>query len=124
MALVEAIFPSRLFYRFSKSPSQEKSGIKLAPQPGPVEPELLGEQIIYEKGSLRRVRRYYRGWYPNMGPLSVLTSTGWQGQETIVEMDAVRPVRTFMVEARANGRLPINRYSRPWAYLTKVLSLF
>ena len=59
-----------------------------------------------------------------MDDLCILTNKGWQGQETIIEKDVIRPVITFMVEVRANGHLPISSHTKPWVYLTKALGLF
>jgi hypothetical protein len=56
--------------------------------------QILSEEIIYEWGSFKRVRRYLKGWHPERGKLSF----GWQGKETIEEKDVIIPIKTFMVE--------------------------
>lgn len=56
-------------------------------------PGILDEQILYQKGSFKRVRQYLRGWHPELGKLHM----GWQGRETVVEKEAVAPAATFTV---------------------------
>lgn len=81
-----------------EAPSRVELGVKLNKRstPLPAEPELLDEQILYQQGSFSRVKRYYRGWHLELG--GIFTNKGLKGQETIVERDAIRPVRTFMVK--------------------------
>lgn len=74
-------------------------------------PEILGQEILYQQGSFSRVRRYLRGWYPELGVLS----QGLQGQETIVEQDVIRPIRVFAVQTAetkdfsSNGHLTFDK---------------
>jgi len=58
------------------------------------EPKILSEEIIYQQGSFRRVRRYLKGWHPERGRLH----SGWQGKETIEEKDVISPIKTFEVK--------------------------
>lgn len=64
----------------------------------------LGEEILSQQGSFRRVRRYYPGWFHPEGLISGVhywwSKNGWQGQETIVEQDAIGPIRTFKVSGQ------------------------
>ena len=50
---------------------------------------LLAEEVLFEQGNYRRVRRYLAGWHPQLGVLH----QGWSGQETIVELDVIAPAR-------------------------------
>jgi hypothetical protein len=56
--------------------------------------EVLGEEVIWQNGPHRRVRRWLRGCHPHLGPLHL----GWSGWETVVEVDLLRPTGTFRVE--------------------------
>jgi len=58
-----------------------------------MEPKVLHEEIIERSGPLVRLRRYLLGWWPELGTLH----WGLQGQETIVEVNIVRPHRRFAV---------------------------
>ena len=53
--------------------------------------EILSERELYKQGSYRRIVRWYKGWCEG------LRIKGWQGQETIIEKDAVTALETFMV---------------------------
>lgn len=55
--------------------------------------EIVGEQLLKRHGSLKRVRRYLKGWRPELGALH----QGWQGQETIVEEQIIGPLAIFEV---------------------------
>lgn len=48
--------------------------------------EVLGEEVIHESGSYKRVRRWLRGWHPKLGVLT----WGWAGRETVAELDIVK----------------------------------
>ena len=63
--------------------------------------ELVGERIISTSNSCRVVKRWYRGWHPEMGKLI----NGWSGKETEVDMVEIRPIKTFMVSDE-QGRIP------------------
>jgi len=58
------------------------------------ERELLYEQVLEEKGSFKRVRRWWRGWHPDLGKLI----SGWQGEETVQETTVIRP--RIIIEVR------------------------
>ncbi|MBI2086447.1 hypothetical protein HYT74_03845 [Candidatus Daviesbacteria bacterium] len=60
---------------------------------GATPPKILGEVIIDQQGGFSRVRRYLKGWHPDLGRLSY----GWQGEETIVELGKIQPIRVFNV---------------------------
>jgi len=60
--------------------------------------EIVGEQILYSNGPFRRVRRWVKGKYPNLGRI-IYGFTGW---ETEIEMDVIKPVRTFLVAEEVN----------------------
>jgi hypothetical protein len=49
--------------------------------------EVLDQQVLYRQGSYKRVRQVIRGWHPNLG----IMTDGWQGKETIVIKDLIRP---------------------------------
>jgi hypothetical protein len=55
--------------------------------------ELLGEEVLYRKGSYHRMRRWYRGVHPELGVI-VRGYTGW---ETLHEIDVIKPMGTFHV---------------------------
>ena len=57
------------------------------------EPELLHEKAIAQRGSLKRVRRWWKGVHPDKG---VITK-GWTGWETVEESERFSPMHTFMV---------------------------
>ena len=50
---------------------------------------ILAEEVLFEQGNYRRVRRYLAGWHPQLGVLH----QGWSGRETIVEVDVIAPAR-------------------------------
>jgi hypothetical protein len=63
--------------------------------------QVLGEEVLHEQGSFRRLRQYIAGWHPHLGALHF----GWSGQETIVERDvilAARAVRTATQDGDAH----------------------
>lgn len=61
-------------------------------------PEILGEQVLHQQGSFRRLRRWLRGKHPELG----LLQPPWAGLsgdwETVVEVDAVSPLFTVRVD--------------------------
>ncbi len=62
-------------------------------------PEILGEQLLYKQGSYRRVRRWVRGKYPELG-LLIPPHCGLSGNwETIVDVDLVSPMLTVKVDS-------------------------
>ena len=56
--------------------------------------EIVGEQVLYQNGSFRRVRRWIRGWHPELGQLMM----GFTGPETVMEVDSIRPMGTYYVQ--------------------------
>ena len=54
--------------------------------------EILNEQVLYEQGCFRKVRRWIKGWHPE-GKLTM----GYQGKETIQTIDQIEPQGTFEV---------------------------
>ena len=59
---------------------------------------ILGEQVIHESGTFRRVRRYVQGCHPDLGVMVVGWSGGW---ETVWELAVLRPSRVYAVEDAA-----------------------
>lgn len=55
--------------------------------------EILGEEILSQNGSFRRVRRWVRGIHPELGVI-VQGYTGW---ETMIEADVIKPMGVFHV---------------------------
>ena len=56
---------------------------------------LLDEWLLYQSGSLRRVRRWYAGHHPNIGGQCIV---GFTGPETVVEVDVIRAVGKYWVK--------------------------
>lgn len=56
--------------------------------------EILGEHIISESGCYRFVRRWVRGWHPELGELT----WGLAGKETIIETSVIRPMVAYEVK--------------------------
>ncbi len=56
-------------------------------------PRILGEEILYQQGGFKRVRRYLAGYHPHLGALHF----GWAGLETIQETDVISPIRLINV---------------------------
>jgi len=56
---------------------------------------ILGEQVLSQHGPYRRVRRYVKGKHPELGPLQIGWSGGW---ETVWECDVLHTVHTFEVK--------------------------
>jgi len=59
---------------------------------GDTELELLDEKIIFQRGSYKKVQRWYKGSHP-IGVI-IKGLTGW---ETVVEQDVFVPMNTFHV---------------------------
>lgn len=55
--------------------------------------DILDEQVIFQHGSLARVRRWLRGVHPGVGTI-IQGFTGW---ETVVEADVIKPKKMFFV---------------------------
>lgn len=58
-----------------------------------VKPELVGEEVVYQSGSYRKVRRYWRGIHPALGVIV----RGWSGWETVEEKDVIFPMAVCTV---------------------------
>ena len=48
-----------------------------------VKPELVGEEVVYQSGSYRKVRRYWRGIHPALGVI-VRGWSGWDSSEDVI----------------------------------------
>lgn len=55
--------------------------------------EILDEQIIYQNGSYRRIKRWIKGVHPELG----IIIFGLTGLETFIEKDVIVPKYVFMV---------------------------
>ncbi len=55
--------------------------------------EILSEQIVYQKGSYRRIRRWLRGIHIELGVIV----HGITGLETLVEIDVIVPIKIYLV---------------------------
>ena len=55
--------------------------------------EKIGEKVIYQQGTYRKVQRWYKGWHPDIG---VLTH-GHSGEETVTVEDIVS-ARPYLVK--------------------------
>lgn len=55
--------------------------------------EILGEEILSQNGSFRRVRRWVRGVHPELGVI-VQGYTGW---ETMMDVDVIKPMAVVHV---------------------------
>lgn len=86
----------------------------------PVEyPEILDEQILAQNGSFKRVKRYLRGWHPDLP--NARLHMGWQGRETIVEKDVITPIKTFTItEATRTYRGLETSTRQPYLHIVKV----
>lgn len=61
-------------------------------------PEILGEQIVFQQGSFKRVRRWYKGKHPEIGILQPPWA-GLSGEwETITEEGVITPLFTMRVD--------------------------
>lgn len=62
-------------------------------------PEIIGEQVVLQQGSFKRVRRWYRGKYPEIGVLQPPWS-GLSGDwETITEEGVISPLVMMRVDS-------------------------
>jgi hypothetical protein len=61
---------------------------------GDTELELLDEQIVYQRGCYKRVKRWFKGSHP----IGVVIK-GFTGLETVVEQDVIVPMGTFQVNS-------------------------
>ena len=57
-------------------------------------PEVLDEQVIFERGHFQRVRRWWRGIHPEKGVI-IRGRSGW---ETVEEKDRILPMRIVFVK--------------------------
>lgn len=57
------------------------------------EVEILDEEIIFQRGCFKRVRRWLKGAYPGLGVII----KGFTGQETVIEQDVIVPMGRFQV---------------------------
>ena len=60
--------------------------------------ELLSEKLLRQNGAISVVRRYYKGWFPQL-PNAVLC-VGWTGKETRQDIEVIKPIKTFTVTSR------------------------
>lgn len=72
---------------------QEIGSIRAMKAPDGKEIEILDEQIVSEKGSFVRIKRWLLGKHPALGQIM----WGYTGWETYQEIDRIRPMKTFMV---------------------------
>lgn len=60
-------------------------------------PEILGEQIIAEQGSFKKVKRWYRGAHPQLG-LLIPPWLGLSGDwETVVVVDVIKSLLSLAI---------------------------
>ena len=63
---------------------------------------LLHEEVLEKNGAFERIRRWYKGWHPEIeGGVLIM---GLTGKETFIEETIIRPTRTFMVKNNVNRR--------------------
>lgn len=60
--------------------------------------KVLGEEVIYQKGPVKSVKRYIAGVHPELGTIH----QGWSGWETIIETTVVKATHTFKVVPAPN----------------------
>lgn len=58
----------------------------------------IHEEVISKSGSYRRVKRWYKGIYPDKGTIL----RGFTGWETLVEIDVIIPHFTIFVAEKEN----------------------
>ncbi len=61
----------------------------------------IGEIVLRQQGSYKRVQRFYPGWFKPEGGIAGVNYTwhfGWSGKETIIEKDVITPIGTFNVK--------------------------
>jgi hypothetical protein len=56
-----------------------------------IDAELLDERVIFQRGCLQRVRRWWRGIHPGKGTIT----RGRAGWETVEEKDRIVPAGAF-----------------------------
>jgi hypothetical protein len=56
-----------------------------------IDAELLDEKVMFQRGRLQRVRRWWRGIHPDKGTIT----RGWTGWETVEEKDRIMPAGSF-----------------------------
>ena len=54
---------------------------------------MLDQQVLYQRGCFKRVRRYLRGIFPERG----IISKGYTGFETIEEVDVISAIKKIEV---------------------------
>lgn len=59
--------------------------------------KLLDEKVISSHGPHRHVRRWYKGWVKIPDVSDVKYIDGHTGPETVVELDIIKPTKTFDV---------------------------
>ena len=72
-------------------------GIVIPPEmstANPTAPKVLAEEVLTGQGTFRRVRQFLSGWHSELG----IMTNGWQGRETVVEKDSIRPLFVFRVK--------------------------
>ena len=57
--------------------------------------ELLQEEILFKSGAFERVRRFWKGWHPELENAKL--GMGWKGKETEQEVTIIKPSKTFKV---------------------------
>jgi hypothetical protein len=55
---------------------------------------ILDEKVIFRKGPLQRIKRWWKGIHPDRG----MVHQGWTGWETVEEKDRIVPERVFTVK--------------------------
>ena len=56
-----------------------------------IDAELLDEKVMFQRGPLQGVRRWWRGIHPDKGTIT----RGWTGWETVEEKGSIMPAGTF-----------------------------
>ena len=59
--------------------------------------EIVGQEVLHENGSYRRVRYWLKGKVTGTKNWSTKYVQGWSGTETQVDVDEIVPTRTFAV---------------------------
>lgn len=62
-------------------------------------PRILGEEVLWQQGGYKRVRRWLEGFHPERGSLLPNGLSG--GPETVQEVDLITPMQTYHVQPRA-----------------------
>ncbi len=58
-----------------------------------VDPEILHQMVLFQRGCFQRIRRWLRGTHPDKGTII----HGWTGWETVQEKDRILPLHSFSV---------------------------